>query len=102
MALIDESTVDKPRGRLSCFHFNFYPLGGWVPFRGQMAGSGALSLSYRVPSLSSFLSDAVRQGRARWAMVGGEIEMIEHVNVWFGLYQRACNVVNESVCFSRA
>lgn len=74
MALIDESTGDKPRGRLFCFHSNFYPLGGWVPFRGQMANARSLSLLRSLPSLPPFLCDSARRGCARQAMEGGEID----------------------------
>lgn len=106
IALIDESTGDKTGGGLSCFHFNFYPLmaGPFLDARWRTLLFSSLFHLCRLLSLSCWSLSAcgARGSWARQAMVGGEIEMIEHVNVWLGLHRRDYSVVNESVYFPAA
>ena len=108
---------------LSCFHFNFYPLAAgcflrarWrtLPFSLSLSFFYSVLLSF-VPLVVSSVSFSLLFERVcsahggvlvgswpRQTTLGGEIGMIENVNVWLGLHRRACNVVNESVYFPAA
>jgi len=97
IALIDNHSKDAARFWGSAlFSFQFLPLSANLPVRGQMVYDAVLSLSlslystyltrlFMPPSFLPLLLILLLRHRFSWLW---EIAMIEHVNVWFGLYQR--------------